>query len=107
MDPTRLVMPPIVSVFLGVLVFSICRFLLGDVWAEPFFAFFVVGYLCYDYIHFAVHHFTPKTRIGRFLKHSHMMHHYVSENLRFGVSSPFWDYIFGTMEEAKDREQAV
>jgi sterol desaturase/sphingolipid hydroxylase (fatty acid hydroxylase superfamily) len=107
LDPTRLVMPPAVSIGLGVIIFSLCRFLLGNTWAEPFFAFFVVGYLCYDYIHFSVHHFIPRTRLGKYLKQSHMAHHYVSPQSRWGVSSPFWDYIFGTLEEAKDHERAV
>jgi sterol desaturase/sphingolipid hydroxylase (fatty acid hydroxylase superfamily) len=106
-DPTRLVMPPAVSVTLSIIVYSLFRFLMGEIWAEPFFAFFVIGYLCYDYIHFGVHHFTPKSRVGKYLKQSHMMHHYVSSHIRWGVSSPFWDYIFGTMEESKDREQIV
>lgn len=107
LDPTRLVMPPAVSIVLGMILFSLFRFLLGNEWAEPFFAFFIVGYLCYDYIHFSVHHFVPRTRLGKYLKQSHMMHHYVSPHSRWGVSSPFWDYIFGTLEEVKDHEQAV
>jgi sterol desaturase/sphingolipid hydroxylase (fatty acid hydroxylase superfamily) len=100
-------MPPAASLILGAILFSTFRGVLGPVWVEAFFAFFVVGYLCYDYIHFAVHHFTPRTRVGKFLKHSHMLHHYVSPNSRWGVSSPFWDYIFGTLEEVKDKERAV
>ncbi len=106
-DPTRLVMPPVASLFLGLVLFLMFRGILGPIYAEPFFAFFVMGYLCYDYIHFAVHHFVPKTRLGRFLKQSHMQHHYVSPNIRWGVSSPFWDYVFGTLEEVKDKERTI
>lgn len=106
-DPTRLVMPPAASLIIGFLLYSIFRGILGPVWVDPFFTFFIVGYLSYDYIHYAVHHFTPRTRFGKFLKHSHMLHHYVTPNARWGVSSPFWDYIFGTLDEVKSKERAV
>jgi sterol desaturase/sphingolipid hydroxylase (fatty acid hydroxylase superfamily) len=98
-DPTRLVMPPIVSIFLAFMLFPLFRSALGPVYVDPFFAFFVVGYLCYDYIHYSVHHFTPRTRVGKFLKQSHMIHHYVNHELRWGVSSPLWDWVFGTYAE--------
>lgn len=97
-DPTRLVMPPTAGIALACILFPVFRFLLGSIWAEPFFGFFLIGYLSYDYIHFAVHHFTPRTRIGKYLKHSHMQHHYVCPESRWGVSSPLWDFVFGTME---------
>jgi dihydroceramide fatty acyl 2-hydroxylase len=97
-DPTRLVMPPTASIAFALVLFPMFRALLGPVWVEPFFGFFLLGYLAYDYIHFAVHHFTPKTRMGRYLKHSHMQHHYVCPESRWGVSSPLWDYVFGTLE---------
>jgi len=105
-DPTRLVMPPAASIFIGTGLYTVFRSLMGPVWVEPFFTFFIIGYLCYDYIHFYVHFFNPKTRFGKFLKNSHMQHHYVSPSSRWGVSSPLWDYVFGTLEDA-DKESTV
>ena len=109
MDPTRLVMPPVMSLSLGFIFYFGFRFILGPVWVQPFFAFFLIGYLCYDYIHFAVHHFNPRTRVGKALKQSHMQHHYVDPNSRWGVSSPFWDFVFGTAdaESVKDKERVI
>lgn len=107
MDPTRLVMPPPISMVLGTILYTVFSFILGSEWVQPFFAFFLLGYLCYDYIHFYVHHFTPKSALGRLLKSSHMQHHFTSPNSRWGVSSPFWDYIFGTLEDLKDKEKVV
>ncbi len=100
-DATRLVMPPVPAIILGVALFALFRMLLGPVWVEPFFAAFLVGYLCYDYIHFYVHHFNPTTRFGKMLKQHHMLHHFVTHDARWGVSSPIWDYFFGTLEEHK------
>lgn len=100
-DPTRLVMPPIVSLALALMFFPLFRWMVGPLAVEPFFAFFVVGYLAYDYIHFAVHHFRPRTPIGKFLKDNHMKHHFVNPESRWGVSSPLWDYICGTTGRAQ------
>jgi sterol desaturase/sphingolipid hydroxylase (fatty acid hydroxylase superfamily) len=106
-DPTRLVMPPAGSLILAVVLFGFFRLLLGPALVEPFFAFYVIGYLCYDYIHYAVHHFKPRTRFGKMLKHHHMLHHYATPNARWGVSSPLWDYVFGTLEDINNKEQPV
>jgi sterol desaturase/sphingolipid hydroxylase (fatty acid hydroxylase superfamily) len=100
-DPTRLVMPPFASVILAILLYGFFRWVFGPVYVNPFFASFLVGYLCYDYTHYAVHHFTPRTRYGKWVKQNHMAHHFVNPNARWGVSSPLWDHVFGTYEEAK------
>lgn len=94
-DPSRLVMPPVVSGVLGVIFYFVFNGVMGD-WGELTFAFFALGYLIYDYTHYAVHHFTPRTPIGRFLKQHHMLHHYAGTEDRWGVSSPLWDWILGT-----------
>jgi sterol desaturase/sphingolipid hydroxylase (fatty acid hydroxylase superfamily) len=35
------------------------------------------------------------------VRQQHMHHHFKTPNKRFGVSSPLWDYVFGTMPDAK------
>lgn len=100
-DPTRLVFPPAPAIVLAAILYGLFRLVLGEAWVEPFFSGFIIGYLCYDYIHFSVHHFKPRTRVGKFLKQSHMVHHFVAPDSRWGVSSPLWDYVFGTLESQK------
>ncbi len=100
-DATRLVMPPAASIAFSFLFFGLFKVVFGAIshvtFMDPFFALFIAGYLCYDYIHFGVHFFKPRTRIGKFLKQSHMKHHFVSPGSRWGVSSPLWDFVFGTL----------
>ncbi len=98
-DPTRLVMPPFAAIVLAVFFYFLFRLFLGPVWVEPFFAFFLIGYLCYDYTHYSIHHFKPRTKVGQYLKQNHMIHHYAHSHSRWGVSSPLWDFVFGTYEE--------
>jgi sterol desaturase/sphingolipid hydroxylase (fatty acid hydroxylase superfamily) len=99
MDPTRLVMAPLVAFLLAAIFYPIFWAVLGAELVSPFFGFFIVGYLCYDYTHYAVHHFTQRTSWGKSLKQNHMLHHYVNHDLRWGVSTPLWDYVFGTFTE--------
>ncbi len=95
-DSLRLVMPPVVSLPLALLFYGLFRLFLGEVFVTPFFAGFIVGYLFYDMLHYATHHAPMKSRFGLWLKHHHMRHHYQSNRLGYGVSSPLWDYVFGT-----------
>ena len=96
-DPMRLVMPPAPAVVGCGAVYALFRVVLGSIWVEPFFASFLVGYLAYDYIHLATHRGRPRTRIGRFLRRWHMLHHHATPEARWGVSSPAWDHVFRTV----------
>ena len=58
---TRLVMPPIVSVPLAFVFYGLFTLVVGQLlnapqWVAPLFAGFIVGYVCYDMIHYATHH---------------------------------------------------
>lgn len=96
-DPTRLVMPPVVSLTLGAAFFVLFKAIFGPS-GLPFFAGFISGYLVYDYIHFAVHHFRPRTEMGKKLKEHHMKHHFIAHGAKWGVSSSLWDRVFQTLE---------
>ncbi len=103
-DKTRLVMPPVVSIPLASAFYGLFRLVLGRLlglraWADALFAGFGSGYLAYDLIHYATHHFPMRKGAWKFLKRYHMLHHYKTPNARFGVSSPLWDGVFGTRPE--------
>lgn len=97
---TRLVMPPVVSIPLSAVfygLFTLLGALLGlQHWVHPVVAGFTIGYLIYDLTHYATHHFPMRSGYAKFIKRYHMLHHYKTPDERFGVSSPLWDYVFGT-----------
>jgi sterol desaturase/sphingolipid hydroxylase (fatty acid hydroxylase superfamily) len=95
-DSTRLVMPPIISIPLALLFYFLFKNILGDQFLPPFFAGFILGYLAYDLTHYAVHHFSLRGRVSLYLKQQHMRHHYMDPDGNYGVSSPLWDFVFGT-----------
>ncbi len=37
---------------------------------------------------------------AKYIKRYHMQHHYKDPDTRFGVSSPVWDWVFGTQGAA-------
>ena len=95
-DKTRLVMPPAGGIILLIVLYQVFRLAVPAPWLEPFLAFFIIGYLAYDYIHYATHHFAMRSPLLHFLKVYHLQHHYGAKGVRFGVSSPLWDRVFGT-----------
>jgi dihydroceramide fatty acyl 2-hydroxylase len=99
---TRLVMPPVVSIPMALLFYGIFYVVLGlflgaPSWIPGIFAGFILGYLVYDMIHYATHHSPMRSGYLRLLKRHHMQHHFKTPDKRFGVSSPVWDKVFGTM----------
>jgi sterol desaturase/sphingolipid hydroxylase (fatty acid hydroxylase superfamily) len=102
LEKTRLVMPLPVSIPLALLFYALFRLVVGlllgrPAWVDPLFAGLVTGYIAYDLLHYSAHHFQLRGPALVFLRRHHMRHHAGSWNDRFGVSSPLWDYVFGTM----------
>ncbi len=106
-DSTRLVMPPVVSIPLAALFYALFFNILGAHYLPPFFAGFILGYLAYDLTHYAVHHFSLHGKISLYLKQQHMRHHYMDPDNNFGVSSPLWDFVFGTFAKKQREETAA
>jgi dihydroceramide fatty acyl 2-hydroxylase len=102
-DPLRLVMPPGVSVPVSALLLVVFWAVLGSPHFLPFSAGFFGGYLAYDMTHYALHHHTPKTRVGRRLRELHMRHHFQDDTSGFGISAPYWDKAFGTFQGSDKR----
>ena len=95
-DPMRLVMPPSVSIPLASAFVLLFYEVLGFPGFLPFSAAFLSGYLAYDMLHYHVHHHRPKSALGKRLRELHMRHHFQDHERGYGVSAPFWDYVFGT-----------
>lgn len=103
-DATRLVMPPGISIPLAIIFYILFLLVFGARLTPAIFAGMVFGYLCYDMLHYATHHFSMKRGIWLKLKQYHMRHHYGDEDTGYGVSSPLWDYVFGT-EQSRPKKR--
>ncbi len=95
-DAKRLVMPPSASLPLAALFFLLFRSLVSEYLLYASFAGFIFGYLIYDMMHYALHHYNFKSGLWLRMKKHHMLHHYSDETKGYGVSSAVWDKIFKT-----------
>lgn len=93
----RLVMPPALTVILSVPVFKIAHSLFYPAFAYAFVAGAFFGYVCYDMIHYYLHHAKVIEVYFKELKRYHVAHHYKNYNSGFGITSKLWDYVFGTV----------
>jgi dihydroceramide fatty acyl 2-hydroxylase len=96
-DSTRLLMPPVPAIIFASCFAFVFWGILGPIWGPPFFAFFMIGYLAYDYTHYALHHVQPRTLLGKAMKLYHMQHHFQDTHSKFGVTTPLWDHCFGSV----------
>jgi len=54
-------------------------------------------------LHYATHHFRMKSPLMAALTRHHLKHHFASDKTNFGVSSPLWDWVFGTLHRVRKR----
>src|SRR5690349_11021337 len=101
-DKDRLAMPPLLSVTIATILLLVFRLFLGDL-VFSFLPGFIVGYAGYLSVHYMVHAFQPPRNVFKWLWINHGIHHYKNGDVVFGVSSPLWDYIYGTREKKQLR----
>lgn len=95
--PTELIGVP--SFISSGIIVVVCYFPLAmfyPILAGGFVSGMLIGYAAYMFVHHATHH--GKIEPGHWLYPSrvrHMAHHY-RENINFGVTTGFWDRVFGT-----------
>ncbi|WP_256013416.1 sterol desaturase family protein [Desertivirga xinjiangensis] len=104
-DKMRLFMPPIPSIIFAGMLLSIIWvlfYLFNGTGKDAlvFFPGFIIGYLAYVSMHYAIHAFTPPKYL-KALWRNHHLHHYKYPEKGFGVSSTLWDVIFGTLPERR------
>jgi sterol desaturase/sphingolipid hydroxylase (fatty acid hydroxylase superfamily) len=99
-DHERLFMPPVPGTIIAASLLGFWfLFLNNDAFA--FMAGMSNGYLFYSYIHYSVHT-KPIFYPFRILWKHHALHHFKYPDKAFGVSSPFWDFVFRTMPPKRE-----
>lgn len=108
-DKERLFMPPVPSLIIAVVFFSlffgIASIFGATHYVFAFFPGFVLGYLTYGTMHYAIHAWNPPFKWMKPLWRNHHLHHYKKTELGFGVSSTLWDHVFGTMFDLKKEKE--
>mgnify|MGYP000288213426 CR=1 FL=1 len=92
-DKMRLVLPPSVSIPLSTAFYFLFSSFLPSQHLFAFFPGFLLGYLVYDMLHYAMHHYNFKSGLMKKVKQHHMLHHYQNPDKGYGVSSSLWDIV--------------
>lgn len=58
----------------------------------------LAGWTFYEQLHRATHVRGPRNRYGVWARRHHLHHHFENPHANHGVTSPFWDVVFGTRE---------
>ncbi|MCM5527984.1 sterol desaturase family protein [Parasegetibacter sp. NRK P23] len=103
-DRQRLFMPPIPSLILASAIFGLQYLMLRE-YTYIFFPGFMLGYLMYGTMHYAIHAWNPPFKWMKPLWRNHHLHHYKNEHNGFGVSTTIWDHVFGTMFDLKKEKE--
>jgi len=97
MDKYRLVMPPVMLSLLAMPFWRFAHTVFFYNWYAGTTAFGggLFGYICYDMTHYFLHHHKLPS-FYQALKKYHLKHHFADYQNGFGVTSRFWDWVFGT-----------
>jgi sterol desaturase/sphingolipid hydroxylase (fatty acid hydroxylase superfamily) len=99
-----IIAPPLVSLIFSIPIFLL---LLAFTWnvstALLLHGGILLGYIGYEWCHYGAHQYNPKFSVTRYLKRYHLQHHFKHPNGSFGVTTPMWDYVFGSSYKPKAR----
>ncbi len=94
-DPLRNLMPPVVSLPVGGLVWLACVSAIGPAGTWALLGF-MSGYVTYDLVHYACHQWPMKSRLARMLKVHHMRHHHLNVRGNYAITGMAWDRLLAT-----------
>lgn len=103
-DKERLFMPAVPSLIISSTIFLVMYSLVGKN-VFSFFPGFMLGYLIYGSMHYAIHAWNPPFKWMKGLWRNHHLHHYKQTQRGFGVSSTLWDHVFGTTFDLKKEKE--
>jgi sterol desaturase/sphingolipid hydroxylase (fatty acid hydroxylase superfamily) len=82
-----------VSALYAVIIAAICR---NSFWTAGILTGIWAGFLYYEAVHYRVHISTGNGPLLSWQRRAHFHHHFHDVDRCFGVTSPLWDYVFGT-----------
>jgi cyclopropane-fatty-acyl-phospholipid synthase len=98
--------PTILSATLIVTLVFVPSLVLGSLWRASALTLGVLtGYLAYAITHHATHHWRGDGAWLKRRKRWHALHHHAATPGFYGVTTPFWDHVFGSFRGAPARRR--
>ena len=96
-DPSKVLVHPLYGVIVSAILYSILLALFRDAFsAAGTMAGIWAGVLYYETVHYRVHFSLSESGFVGRQRRAHFYHHFTNNKRCFGVTSPLWDYVFGT-----------
>ncbi|XP_074078937.1 fatty acid 2-hydroxylase [Macrotis lagotis] len=106
-DGSRLVFPPLPASLVIGFSYLVLRLILPETIAGIIFTGGLLGYICYDMMHYYLHYGSPSK--GSYLykmKTYHIKHHFEHQKSGFGITSKIWDIYCQTLiPETLEKEE--
>ena len=107
-DYMRTVFPVIPLAFiLYYFMITPCRAVLPEYVADAFIAGLILGYCMFEEMHYFTHYGQSSIKYLRRVTRVHMHHHYRGGDMDFGVTTTFWDWLFGTYTSLEVEKQRL
>ncbi|HLW69950.1 MAG TPA: sterol desaturase family protein [Candidatus Binataceae bacterium] len=71
-----------------------------------FFAGLTLGFAAYEVLHYRMHFCRPRGSLETWMRARHLIHHRREPQRCLGVTTPFWDLVFGT-EPISEMDQLI
>jgi 4-hydroxysphinganine ceramide fatty acyl 2-hydroxylase len=99
-DPNKLLVRTMYGLVISTVVYGLATAALGSPFkAGELMAGVWAGFLYYEAVHYRVHFCLSGSRLIERQRRAHFYHHFTNNKRCFGVTSPVWDYVFGTTRE--------
>lgn len=107
-DTRRLVFPPFPAAIIALIFYKIFSLIFSESTLILIIAGGLLGYVMYDMIHYYLHYGAPQENSYFYhLKRYHNQHHFAHHDSGYGISSIFWDKIFGTAIQLKELHKSI
>jgi sterol desaturase/sphingolipid hydroxylase (fatty acid hydroxylase superfamily) len=104
--PGRVFTSPLAWVPIAALLYVILALALGAFLGGWLALGLVAGFLRYEWIHYRIHFRAPRTERERRRRAHHLAHHFRNPRAYFGVSTAFWDRVFGSVPASAEQDYA-
>ncbi len=91
---------------MALLLFGLATLVAGPVAAFGFVCGALAGFARYEWLHWRFHFREPRNERERLLRNHHLAHHFCNARVYHGVSTRFWDRVFGTLPAGWERDYA-
>ena len=104
--PERVFTSPLAWVPTLAAIYALAAFALGGVAAGGLALGLLAGFLRYERIHYRIHFREPRGERERRLRAHHLAHHFRNPKAYYGVSTAFWDRVFGSLPASAAEDYA-